>query len=213
MKIKSWSSFVGVIFLSISSSTVAAELPRIDGVPTAPAESVGMSPDRLQRIDQVMQAYIDRNEIAGAVTLVARRGKVVHFSALGERNAETGAPMTHDTIFRLASMTKPIASTALMMLYEEGHFQLRDPISKWLPEFANMNVAIPPLPQERIIGPKVIPAARPITIQHVLTHTAGLPNAYRGIMKNQFNEVRAQTRPGDTVGDMLQRLANLPLNF
>jgi CubicO group peptidase (beta-lactamase class C family) len=110
-------------------------------------------------------------------------------------------------------MTKPIASTALMMLYEEGRFQLRDPISKWLPEFSDMNVAIPAPPQERIIGPKVIPAVRPITVQHVLTHTAGLPNTYRGIMKNQFNEVRAQTKPGDTVGDMLQRLAKLPLNF
>ena len=118
----------------------------MDGVPTAAAETVGMSAARLQRLDQVMQDYIDRNEIAGAVTLVARRGKVVHFSALGKRDAESGAPMTHDTIFRIASMTKPIASTALMMLYEEGHFQLRDPISKWLPEFADMQVAIPAAP-------------------------------------------------------------------
>ena len=202
-----------VVMTSHLPAVLAAELPRMDGVPTASAETVGMSSERLQRIDRVMQAYIDRNEIAGAVTLVARRGKVVHFSALGERDAEAGAPMTHDTIFRIASMTKPIASTALMMLYEEGHFQLRDPISKWLPEFADMKVAIPAPPNERVLGPKVIPADRPITIQHVLTHTAGLPNTYRGIMKNEYDAVVAQTKPGDTVSDMLTRLAKLPLNF
>ena len=146
--------------------------------------------------------------------MVARRGKVVHFSALGERDAESGAPMTHDAIFRIASMTKPIVSTALMMLYEEGHFQLRDPISKWLPEFADMQVAIPPPTQERVtVRYKTIPAARPITVQHILTHTEGLANSYRGIMQPEFQEMSAQTKPGDTVGDMLKRLATLPLNF
>ncbi len=192
----------------------AAELPRMDGVPTARAESVGMSSERLQRIDDVMQAYIDRNEIAGAVTLVARRGKVVHFSAIGNRDAESGTPMTHDTIFRIASMTKPIASVALMMMYEEGHFQLRDPISKWLPEFADMRVAIPAPAQERLGGRyKLVHAARPITVQHVLTHTSGMPNLYRGIMQPEYIEMVGQTEPGDTVGDVLKRVATLPLNF
>ena len=185
----------------------AAELPRMDGVPTARAESVGMSSGRLQRIDDVMQAYIDRNEIAGAVTLVARRGKVVHFSAIGNRDAESGTPMTHDTIFRIASMTKPIASVALMMMYEEGHFQLRDPISKWLPEFADMSVAIPAPAQERLGGRyKLVPAARPITVQHVLTHTSGMPNLYRGIMQPEYIEMVGQTEPGDTGGDGWKRV-------
>ena len=158
-----------------------ADLPRMDGVPTAAPEAVGMSAERLERLDRVMQGYIDRREVAGVVTLVARRGKVVHFSALGQRDVEAGAPMTHDTIFRIASMTKPIASVALMMLYEEGRFQLRDPIARWLPEFADMEVAVPAPPQERLTGRyKTAPAARPITVQHVLTHTAGLANTYRG---------------------------------
>lgn len=192
----------------------AADLPRMDGVPTARPESVGMSSRRLQRIDDVMQDYIDRYEIAGAVTLVARRGKVVHFSAIGYRDAESETPMTHDTIFRIASMTKPIASVALMMMYEEGHFQLRDPIAKWLPEFADMQVAVPAPAHERLGGRyKLVSAVRPITVQQVLTHTAGLPNAYRGIMQPEFEEMASQFQPGDTVGDMLQRLANLPLNF
>lgn len=191
-----------------------ADLPRMDGVPTAAPEAVGMSAERLERLDRVMQGYIDRREVAGVVTLVARRGKVVHFSALGQRDVEAGAPMTHDTIFRIASMTKPIASVALMMLYEEGRFQLRDPIARWLPEFADMEVAVPAPPQERLTGRyKTAPAARPITVQHVLTHTAGLANTYRGITQPEFQETVAPRKPGDTVGGMLGRLASLPLNF
>ena len=191
-----------------------ADLPQMDGVPTAEPESVGMSAKRLERLDRVMQGYIDRNEVAGVVTLVARRGKVVHFSALGQRDVEAGAPMTHDAIFRIASMTKPIASVALMMLYEEGRFQLRDPIARWLPEFADMQVAVPAPPQERLTGRyKTVPATRPITVQQILTHTAGLANSYRGITQPEFMELVAPRKPGDTVGAMLKRLATLPLNF
>ncbi len=209
-------ALVGIVLLAVTAglARTPADLPKMDGVPTAEPETVGMSSERLQRLDDVMQAYIDRNETAGVVALVARRGKVVHFSALGERDAESGAPMTHDAIFRIASMTKPIVSTALMMLYEEGRFQLRDSISKWLPEFADMQVAVSPPPQERVtVRVKTIPAARPITVQQLLTHTAGLANSYRGIMQPEFLEMSAQTKPGDTVGDMLKRLARLPLNF
>ena len=216
MSTTKWRALVGVavIAVTVGLRSAAVDLPDMDGVPTAEPETVGMSSRRLERLDDVMQAYIDRNETAGVVTLVARRGKVVHFSALGERDAESGAPMTHDAIFRIASMTKPIVSTALMMLYEEGRFQLRDPISKWLPAFADMEVAIPPPTQERVtVRYKTIPAARPITVQHILTHTAGLANSYRGIMQREFLELSAETKPGDTVGEVLERLARLPLNF
>ncbi len=213
-----WRFMLGVVCVlsaAVGLSSAPSDLPEMDGLPTAEPETVGMSSDRLERLDRVMQGYVDRNDVAGVVTLVARRGKVVHFSAKGQRDMEAGAPMSHDTIFRIASMTKPIASVALMMLYEEGHFQLREPISKWLPEFADMQVAIPTPPQERIDGSryKLIPAARPISVQHVLTHTAGLANTYRGIMQPEFREMSAQTQPGETVGDMLKRLAKLPLNF
>lgn len=211
--------WAGLIAVAAAAATVGlrgaeADLPVMDGVPTAEAETVGMSSERLARIDQVMQAYIDRNETAGVVTLVARKGKVVHFSALGERDAENNASMTHDSIFRIASMTKPIASLALMMMYEEGHFQLRDPISNWLPEFADMRVAIPSPPQERVTGRyKTVPAESQITVQQILTHTAGLPNSYRGITQPEFLRMSAETKPGDTVGDMVKRLAAMPLNF
>ena len=211
-----WFGVVAVAALvgAVGLASAPSDLPEMDGVPTAEPEVVGMSSERLERLDRVMQGYIDRNEVAGVVTLVARREKVVHFSAAGQRDAENGVAMTHDTIFRMASMTKPIASVALMMLYEEGYFQLRDPIAKWLPEFSDMQVAIPSPPQERLAGGyKLVPAARPITVQHVLTHTAGLSNSYRGITRPDFREMAAQRQPNDTVGDMLKRLATLPLNF
>ena len=104
------------------------------GVPTAQPEKVGMSSDRLERLSSVMQGYIDDNLLAGTVTLVARKGKVVHFEAQGFRDIEANDPMGKDSIFVMMSMTKPIVSVALMMLYEEGHFLLDDPITNWIHE-------------------------------------------------------------------------------
>jgi CubicO group peptidase (beta-lactamase class C family) len=173
-----------------------------------------MSSARLARLERVMQAYVDRQDVAGVVSLVARRGKVVHFSAFGHRDREAGNPMRHDAIFRIASMTKPVASVALMMLYEEGHFQLRDPIAKWLPEFGHAHVASPATYQELGRGRyRTVPASRPITVQHLLTHTAGLANTYRGITKPEFDEIAPQRPAGDTIGAFATRLAKLPLNF
>ncbi|HKC89076.1 MAG TPA: serine hydrolase domain-containing protein, partial [Blastocatellia bacterium] len=123
------------LFAIISFSLAAgdrrsvAQSPR-PGLPTARPEDVGMSSERLARIRAGMQRYVDSGMVPGVVTLVARRGRVVHFEAVGNRDVEAKAPMTTDTIFRIASMTKPIASVALMTLYEEGHFLLNDPISK-----------------------------------------------------------------------------------
>ena len=191
----------------------ASDLPVMDGVPTAAPEEVGMSSARLARLDSALQAYVDRREVAGVVSLVARRGKVVHFSTFGDRVAGS-APMTHDAIFRIASMTKPIASVALMMLYEEGRFQLRDPIARWLPAFGAMQVAEPASYQE--LGRaryRTVEAAQPITVQHLLTHTAGLPNTYRGITKPDFDAIGPQREPGDTLAAFAARLAQLPLNF
>ena len=206
---------VGLLATVVAASGEApSDLPVMDGLPTAAADDVGMSPERLERLARVMQAYVDRGDVAGAVSLVARRGKVVHFSTFGSRDAEAGAPMTHDTIFRIASMTKPVASVALMMLYEEGHFQLRDPIAKWLPEYADMQVASAATYQE--VGRarfQTVQASQAITVQHLLTHTAGLPNTYRGITKPDFDAIAPQREPGDTLADFVARLSALPLNF
>ena len=135
-------------------------------LPLAKAETVGMSSKRLERINAFIKGYIDRREIAGAVTLVARKGKVVHFEAQGFRSKEENAPMQKDTIFSLMSMTKPIVSTALMMLWEDGRFMLDDPISKWLPSYANKQVV------DQVTAQRV--PARPVTVRHILTHTSGL---------------------------------------
>ena len=185
------------------------------GLPAAKPEDVGMSSERLARIRPAMQRYVDRQLVPGVVTLVARRGRVVHFDAVGWRDVETKAAMTTDTIFRIASMTKPIASVALMMLYEEGHFLLSDPVSKFLPEFAEMKIAQPAEASGGNGGASytLTPATRPITIQHLLTHTAGLPNSYRGLTQQEFAKTYARKKPGETVADAISRLAKMPLNF
>ena len=106
------------------------------------AEHVGMSTERLERIGETMRSLISEQKIPGTVTLVARRGRVVHFEASGLRDVARALPMEKDTIFRLYSQSKPVTGVAVMMLFEEGHFLLNDPISKYLPEFAEMEVYI-----------------------------------------------------------------------
>ena len=135
-------------------------------LPFAKAETVGMSSKRLERINAFIKDYVDTNQIAGAVTLVARKGKIVHFESQGWRDKDANQPMEKDAIFSLASMTKPIVSTALMMLWEDGRFMLDDPIAKWLPSYANKQV-IDPLTGRRV-------PARPVTVRHILSHTSGL---------------------------------------
>ena len=192
----------------LAGSAVAA--PVVSSEP----ESAGFSSARLERVDRMLQGYVDRREVPGAVALIARSGNVVYHRSFGYREVETKTAMTNDVIFRIASMTKPIATVALMMLWEEGHFQLRDPISEFLPEFAEMDVAVPVGPADAARGPfKRVAAGNPITFQHLLTHTAGLSNPYRGITRSLYDDVRANRQPGGTVGDYVTALAELPLNF
>ena len=176
--------------------------------------TAGFAPDRLVRIDKSLQGYVDRSEVPGIVALIARRGQIVYHKSFGHRDVEARAPMSNDVIFRIASMTKPIASVALMMLWEEGRFLLRDPVAKYLPEFADMEVAVPVEPGDSARGPyKTARAENPITIQHLLTHTAGLANPYRGATRDLYNELRQSRKPDGTVGDYVAALAELPLNF
>jgi CubicO group peptidase (beta-lactamase class C family) len=160
-------------------------------LPMAKAETVGMSSQRLERIRAFMKDYIDTNQIAGSVTLIARKGKVVHFEAQGMRYKEENLPMEKDTIFSLMSMTKPIVSTALMMLWEDGKFMLDDPISKWLPAYSK------PMVKDAVHG--TVPAVRPITVRHILTHTSGL-------------SLQAGNRP-KTLMENIERSASVPLAF
>jgi CubicO group peptidase (beta-lactamase class C family) len=170
-----------------------------DELPLAKPEAVGMSSARLQRVSQHMQEVIDKGQVAGIVTLIARQGQVVHYEALGYRDREEKVPMQKDDLFVIMSMTKPIASTALMMLHEEGKVRLTDPIAKWLPEFAKMQVKVP----DGEAGTKLV-AARPITVRHVLTHTAGLASPFRG---------GPPAAPATTLRERVKQLAAAPLNF
>lgn len=192
-----------------------AQLRAGDDLPQAAPEEVGMSAERLQRIGPIMQGYVDRGELAGTVTLVARKGKVVYYEANGYRYVEEGSSMTTDTIFRIASMTKPIASVALMMLFEEGRFKLDDPVSKWIPQYADQQVAIKAPSGERVAAPfKLVAAEREITIRHLLTHTAGLANSYRGMTRELLREAAQNgDSPPRTIEEMLLRTARVPLNF
>ena len=154
-------------------------------IPVAEAESVGMSTERLQGIDAAMQRHIDAGKIQGAVTAVARRGRVVHFEAHGLIDVEVERPMPPDAIFVMASSTKPVLGVAAMILIDEGLMHPSDPIEKYIPEFADMQVAVLADPTDKDISPlkvdrrnppahRLVPANTPITIEHLLTHTSGL---------------------------------------
>jgi len=192
--------------LLVPAAALAQELP------TAKPESVGISSERLERIATAVQHNIDDKRIAGAVTLVARRGRVVWFKPQGMMDREAGKPMQPDTMFRICSMTKPITSLAVMMLYEEGRFLLEDPISKYLPEFKNPKVLVKPASGE----PYSIPATREITIRDLLRHTSGLTyqwNETLGPMYAAANVASGILPYNGTIEESVKRLAGVPLLF
>jgi CubicO group peptidase (beta-lactamase class C family) len=209
-----------VMALAIAGGALRLVARADSDVPMAKPETVGVSSKRLERIRAFIQGYMDRNEIAGGVTLVARHGKVVHFEAQGYRYKEDKADMRKDTIFSLQSMTKPIVSTALMMLWEEGRFLLDDPIANWLPSYANKQV----MENGKLVK------ANPVTIRHILTHTSGLtlsaapaapvenalatPEEREAALRQQQQRQReaAASRP-KTLAEAVERAAPLPLNF
>jgi CubicO group peptidase (beta-lactamase class C family) len=180
--------------------------------PAAKPESVGLSSERLERIGAAVQRSIDDKRIAGAVTLVSRRGHVVWFKAQGMADREAGKPMRPDTMFRICSMTKPITTVAAMMLYEEGRFLLDDPVSKYLSEFKNPKVLVKPASGE----PYSIPATREITIRDLMRHTSGITyrwNGDLGPMYTTANVAHGMLQYDGTIEDSVKRLAGLPLLF
>jgi CubicO group peptidase (beta-lactamase class C family) len=181
-------------------------------LPSTKPEAVGLSSERLERIGAVVQRNIADKRIAGAVTLVARRGHVAWFKAQGMADREAGKAMAPDSMFRICSMTKPITSLAVMMLYEEGRFLLDDPVSKYLPEFKNAKVLVKPASGE----PYTIPAAREITIRDLLRHTSGITyhwNSDLGQMYKNANVAHGLLPYDGTIEDSVKRLAALPLLF
>ena len=195
---------VAILALAAQMALIFPSTAEAQHLPMADPESVGMSSERFERLDAAMQRYIDADMVAGVVTLVARKGEVVHLKAQGHRYIEGGDRMSTDDIFVIMSMTKPIVSTALMMLFEEGYFLLDDPISKYMPEFADKEVVL-----EVDGGIQRVQADRPITFRHVLTHTAGVDPA-----RNLLSEKERETpRGGATLEERLVAQGSFPLAF
>lgn len=183
----------------------------------APAQNgannpTGLSPERLARIGAVMNDHVAKGRIAGAIGLIARRGKVGYFETYGFQDKEAAIPMREDTIFRMYSMTKPITGVAVLILYEEGKFFLTDPVSKYLPEFANMKVALVENDSETGKAYRSVPAQRQITILDLLRHTSGID--YRGpfdIDGKLVYEKIGTNNTDQTIAEMVKKIAQSPL--
>jgi CubicO group peptidase (beta-lactamase class C family) len=194
------------------SSSPSTRQP-IPCLPTGDPEDLGFSLERLARIGPSLRKYIDAKIAPGTLALVARHGSIVYFEAQGSMDVEANKPVQKDAIYRMMSMTKPITCAALMMLYEEGHFLLTDPISKWLPCFKDMTVKGP--------GDRVVPAGREINIRDCLTHTPGFSTLEltRARMKFERPVLGKEGAPSvntpvafGTVEQVLEELAKAPLN-
>ncbi|MXY55289.1 MAG: beta-lactamase family protein [Gammaproteobacteria bacterium] len=174
------------------------------GLVEAPAGEAGMSAERLNRVTALTQRYVDEDKLAGVVTLVARDGKIVHFEAVGQRGADDDRPMTKDALFRIFSMSKPITAVAAMMLYEEGKFALSDPVEKFVPELADLDV---------LVEGELVPAERTMTMRHLLTHTTGLSYGFnpQDPVDQKYREV--QPLAGEDLDEFAERLGTLPLAF
>ena len=197
--------------LSVTVSAMAA-----DPMPRVAPDTVGLSAARLERIGEVLKADVDRGRLPGAVIAIARRGKLAYFEAFGFRDKTANVPMTTDTIFSIASMTKPMTSVAALMLYEESRLLLNDPVGKYLPPVANMQVAA--LTDENRKGEGAIatvPPRRPMTIQDLLRHTSGLTYGGRGTtaVHKAYPASSNSSAATLTSAEFITKLGTLPLLY
>src|SRR5262245_30094331 len=208
------------IVLALVLSTLPLSIGRAASTAGKP-EDVGLSSERLQRVSQMIQRHIAAGDLAGAVTIVARKGKIAHLSAQGVMDLETKQPMTPATMFRIASMTKPVVGVSIMMLIEDGKLHLNDPVSRYIPEFRGMKVGMAqtgaatggtaPLAGGRGAAPRfyTVPAQREITLKDLLTHVSGLGS---GPMGNSDIEKVAR-KDGEKLSDYIPRLGGTSLEF
>ena len=153
-------ALLATLITALALTTASAQT-----LPTAKPDDVGMSSQRLERVGQVVKSQIEKGRFPGAVVVIARKGKIAYFETFGQRDPGATVKMTKDAIFRLYSMTKPFTSVAAMMLVEDGKMTLADPVSKYLPQLADLKVAV---------GDTLVPLERPITVQDLLRHTSGI---------------------------------------
>ncbi len=191
--------------LTIISSTLLSSLAIADNLSYSSPESVGMSSEALERIAPLLQQYVDSGELVGVVSMLARHGEIVLFENYGTLDMDTGAPIEKDSLFRIYSMSKPITTVAAMMLYEEGKFQLTDPVSKFLPEFANLKVMDE--------GGSMVAPERAMTMQMLMSHTAGLTYGVFGdtLVDRQYRD--AEILGNTDLAEMTSRLGEIPLQY
>ncbi|MDE0102664.1 MAG: serine hydrolase [Bryobacterales bacterium] len=195
----------GLVLASLLTVPPAAAQDLVPGVP----ESVGMSKERLKRIDNAMHEYVSDGRLAGAVVLIARRGRVVYHKAFGARDMESDSPMRKKAIFRIASQTKALVSAGILALQEQGKLLISDPLGRFLPEFSKTSVAV----ATEGGGYEVVPAKRPITLRDLLTHTAGISYG-QGTAKDRWEAAGVQgwyfADREEPVGETIARMASLP---
>jgi CubicO group peptidase (beta-lactamase class C family) len=211
---------LSLVFVTLFT-TFVANLASAQDIPWASsAEEVGMSSERLERINQAMQRHIEAGNIQGAVTVVARRGKLVHFQSHGLMDVPNNRPMTDDNVFIMMSSTKPVLGVAAMMMIEEGLIRPTDLVSKWIPEFETMQVAVLADSYEENISPlrvvrenlpehRLVPAYRQITVHDILTHTSGLASSGLGTAIS----TPANRSPGATLANTVPKYGNYVLDF
>lgn len=197
--------YFSAILLTLATVLVAQDLQVVK------PEQVGLSAERLNRIDQVFQGYVDNNQMSGSVILIARKGKIVYFKSFGKRDVASGSAMRTDAIFRIASQTKAIISVGIMMLQEEGKLLIADRLDKYIPEFRDHTVAEP----REGGGYEVVKARRPITLKDLLTHTAGISYG-NGPAADKWREAGLTgwyfADKDETIGESVARMAKLPMD-
>ena len=203
------SSFICGLLAAAGLAAQAAPLPE------AKPEDVGMSTQRLERVTATMKRAVEAGDIAGAVVMIARKGKLVYQQSIGMQDKAKGIPMAPDSIFRAYSMTKPIVSVAAMILVEEGRMSLEEPISAYLPEFKNMTVAVETFSATGAASVHTIPAKRQISVQDLLRHTSGLtygvflPKTTQ--LRKLYDEAKLWSQP--SLDEFCKALAKLPLRY
>jgi CubicO group peptidase (beta-lactamase class C family) len=200
---------VAALVLSVAGPALAQGIPK-----AASPEEVGFVESRLKRLSERLNEGVKNNELPGAVVLIARNGKIVMFDSFGYRDKDARAPMTDDAIFRIASMTKPIVSVAAMILVEEGKLSLADPVSRYIPAFANTKVAVTKTNPDGTEEITLEPQARAMTVQDLVRHTSGLTDGMPGAnqVKQSYLDMKVSDR-NQTLAEMADKLAKLALLY
>ena len=206
---------ISFLMLAGTAVLIQAAIVRAAPLPEASPEEVGMSSERLGRLDAAMQKAVDSGELPGAVVLIARDGQLVYAKSFGWQDRAKQIPMRNDSIFRLYSMTKPVVSVATMMLVEEGRLGLQEPVSKYIPEFKEMKVGVESIDADGKPSLKLVDAKRQITVQDLLRHTSGLTYGVLGApnaVKKMYNDAGIFSQKW-VLADFVKALAKLPLQF